>query len=112
MGELRLLGTKVPRSDSPEKRGGPWAPPPRGVLLKAVLLCVWSLVEGFGFVFGKFKKVWCFGTSFLLLEPFKLRPCKASCLLCFGVPGWGCIVPRTVAFMTTRLRRTDRRQDV
>ena len=43
VGELRLLGTKVPWSDSPEKRAGPWAPPPRGVLLKAVLfLCLSS----------------------------------------------------------------------
>ena len=41
VGELRLLGTKVPWGDSPERRGGPWAPPPRGVLLKAVLsLCL------------------------------------------------------------------------
>ena len=37
------LGTKVPWGDSPERRGGPWAPPPRGVLLKAVLfLCLFS----------------------------------------------------------------------
>ena len=43
-GELRLLGTKVPWSVSPEMRGGPWAPPPRGVLLKAVLFLSYPAV--------------------------------------------------------------------
>ena len=56
VGELRLLGTKVPRSDSPEKRGGPWAPPPRGVLLKAVLLCVWYLVRVLALCLGNLKR--------------------------------------------------------
>ena len=28
-GDLWPLGTKVPHNDSPEGRGGPWAPPPR-----------------------------------------------------------------------------------
>ena len=38
-----LLGTKVPWSGSPEKRGGPWAPPPCCDLLKAVLSSCLSL---------------------------------------------------------------------
>ena len=72
VGELRLLGTKVPWSDSPEKRGGPWAPPPRGVFLKAVLLCVCYLVRVWALCLGNLKKVWCFGTSILVRLPFKL----------------------------------------
>ena len=47
VGELRLRGTKVPWGDSPERRGGPWAPPPRGVLLKAVLFLLSVILLGF-----------------------------------------------------------------
>ena len=45
-----LLGTKVPWSDSPEKRGGPC-----GVLLKAVLFMCLLSCRGSGILFGIVK---------------------------------------------------------
>ena len=65
------------------------------------------LLLGFWMLFGKFKMVCCFGTLIQFRLPFKLRPCKVLCLLCFGVPGWGCIVTTTVSFRMTKDRRTD-----
>ena len=59
-GVTRLLGTKVPQSDSPETRGGPWAPPPRLVVLKAVLFSCWSFVG--------FRKMWISLKGLLLWE--------------------------------------------
>ena len=56
-------GTSCSWSDSPERRGNPWAPPPRGVLLKAVLSYVFVILLGIGILFGKCKKVCCFGSS-------------------------------------------------
>ena len=41
-GGHRPLGTKVPHNDSPEGRGGPWAPPPRVFFSK---LCCSLLVS-------------------------------------------------------------------
>ena len=68
-----LLGTKVPWSVSPEKRGGPWAPPPRCVLLKAVLFCVWHLVRDPASCLGNVKRFVALG----LLSSF-------GCPLSFG----------------------------
>ena len=41
-GVLRPLGAQVPWNDSSRERGGPWAPPPRGLLLPR--FCVHSLL--------------------------------------------------------------------
>ena len=46
VGEHPLLGTKVPWSDSPEKRGGPWAPStPLCSSQSCAVFCVWYLVR-------------------------------------------------------------------
>ena len=96
-------GASAPRYQGPPVRlsreaGRPMGPStPRCSSQSCAFVCLVSC-WGLGSVFGKFKKVWCFGTSILYFEPFKLRPCKVPCFLCFGVPGWGCIVPMTVVF--------------
>ena len=89
MGELRLLGTKVPRSDSPEKRGGPWAPPPRGVFLKAVLLCVWYLVRVLDSCLGNLKRSGALGLISCILSPLSFGPVRFSAFSVLGSRGGG-----------------------
>ena len=84
VGELRLLGAKIPWSVSPEKRGGPWAPPPRGVLLKAVLLGVWCLVQGFGLCLGNLERSGALG-----LVPWSLSPLSFGPVRFLGFSGSG-----------------------
>ena len=89
MGELRLLGTKVPRSDSPEKRGGPWAPPPRCVFLKAVLLCVWYLVRVWDSCLGNLKRSGALGLLSCILSPLSFGPVRFLAFSVLGSQGGG-----------------------
>ena len=69
VGELRLLGTKVPWSDSPE-RGGPSTP--RCSSQSCAVFVVWDLVRLLENLSGECREVCCFGTSVLFRLPFKL----------------------------------------
>ena len=61
-------------SDPPEMRAGPWAPPPRSVLLKAVLFfCLFSSLFP-GPCLGHSKRLVALGFFEWVRLAFKLRP--------------------------------------
>ena len=96
VGELRLLGTKVSWRDFPKKWGGPWALHPAVFFSKLCCFCFWYLVRDLEPCSGNVKRFVALGLLSSFGCPLSFGPVRFLCLLCFGVPGWGCIVPTTV----------------
>ena len=86
-GSTWLLGTKVPWSDSPGMRGGPWAP---STLVKAVLSCYLLLSLLLGPCLGHQKRSVALGFLYKFGCPLSFGPmCVCVCVFFCLVLIWG-----------------------